>query len=293
MDKLNFEKIGEVFDRVTDTEEWTELQSKFNYCNDIFIIGHGGNLAVADHASADISRLSNGTKNAQAPGSAILATSLINDTSFDDWMVQWLQQRTTSHTEDQLDKSLVLGISSSGTSKDIIRALEHANLKGMQIGVITSYPFKTKIPNLTEVIQGVEFYHTAEVLSLLLTYQLTHGTGNICPPIFKNKPQDLLQLNRQKGASKERKYSYPDEYVNIAIDFDGVIHKNSKGYFDGTIYDDPVDGTKKSLEKYQKNTQLFILQKRDMIEDLLMENLEDNLFGSGSKSMTYHNIFLR
>ena len=97
MDKLNFEKIGEVFDRVTDTEEWTELQSKFNYCNDIFIIGHGGNLAVADHASADISRLSNGTKNAQAPGSAILATSLINDTSFDDWMVQWLQQRTTSH----------------------------------------------------------------------------------------------------------------------------------------------------------------------------------------------------
>ena len=34
MDKLNFEKIGEVFDRVTDTEEWTELQSKFNYCND-------------------------------------------------------------------------------------------------------------------------------------------------------------------------------------------------------------------------------------------------------------------
>ena len=58
----------------------------------IFILGHGGNLAVADHASADISRLSNGTKNAQAPGSAIVATSLINDTSFDDWMVQWLRR---------------------------------------------------------------------------------------------------------------------------------------------------------------------------------------------------------
>ena len=52
-------------------------------------------------------------------------------------MVQWLQQRTVSYTEDQLDKSLVLGISSSGTSGDIIRALEYANLKGMQIGVIT------------------------------------------------------------------------------------------------------------------------------------------------------------
>jgi phosphoheptose isomerase len=258
MEKLNFENIGEVFNKVTDTPEWEELQNKFNYCSDIFLLGHGGNLAVADHASADISRLSNGTKNAQAPGSAIVATSLINDTSFDDWMVQWLQQRTVSYTENQLDKSLVLGISSSGTSGDIIRALEHANLKGMQIGVITSYPFKVKIPNLTEVLQGVEFYHTAEVLSLLLTYQLTAGSGKATPPIFQNKPKDLEQLNRQSGASKERKYSYPDEQVNIAIDFDGVIHKNTKGYFDGTIYDEPIEGTREALEKISNKYTIII-----------------------------------
>ena len=30
---------------------------------------------------------------------------------------------------------------------------------------------------------------------------------------------------------------------NIAIDFDGVIHSNSKGFFDGSVYDAPVDGT--------------------------------------------------
>ena len=35
---------------------------------------------------------------------------------------------------------------------------------------------------------------------------------------------------------------------NIAIDFDGVIHQNSKGFHDGTIYDDPVPGTKEALE---------------------------------------------
>ena len=37
----------------------------------------------------------------------------------------------------------------------------------------------------------------------------------------------------------------------IAIDFDGVIHKNSLGYHDGTIYDNPIENTAQSL-KYIK-----------------------------------------
>jgi len=35
----------------------------------------------------------------------------------------------------------------------------------------------------------------------------------------------------------------------IAIDFDGVIHRFSKGWQDGSIYDPPIDGTKEALEK--------------------------------------------
>lgn len=34
----------------------------------------------------------------------------------------------------------------------------------------------------------------------------------------------------------------------VAIDFDGVIHTNSKGYHDGTIYDVPIPGVKNALE---------------------------------------------
>ena len=44
----------------------------------------------------------------------------------------------------------------------------------------------------------------------------------------------------------------------IAIDFDGVIHKNSKGFYDGTIYDEPIDGVKKSLQYLSKNYILVI-----------------------------------
>jgi hypothetical protein len=44
----------------------------------------------------------------------------------------------------------------------------------------------------------------------------------------------------------------------IAIDFDGVVHKNSKGFHDGTVYDDPVEGTKDALEYLSKKFSIII-----------------------------------
>lgn len=35
----------------------------------------------------------------------------------------------------------------------------------------------------------------------------------------------------------------------IAIDFDGVIHKNSKGFHDGTVYDIPIEGAFDAIKK--------------------------------------------
>ena len=111
---LDIENIGQKFVEITNTPEWVEFQDKFNNCDDIYILGHGGNLAVADHAAVDITRLSDGQKNASCPGSAIVATSLINDTNFEQWMVDWLRIGTTTRTPAQIKRSLVFGISSSG-----------------------------------------------------------------------------------------------------------------------------------------------------------------------------------
>jgi hypothetical protein len=38
----------------------------------------------------------------------------------------------------------------------------------------------------------------------------------------------------------------------IAIDFDGVIHNNSKGFFDGTVYDDPIPGSLHAIKELSK-----------------------------------------
>ena len=243
---MNIENIGHRFTEIVNTPEWTELQEKYNKCDDIYVLGHGGNMGVADHTAVDMTRLSNGTKNAMCPGSYVVATSLINDTSFDQWMVAWLQQRTSTRTKSQMKKSLVYGISSSGRSKDVNKALQWASDNGMEVCILTGNEIVEKIKGLTQIVLGVDYYHTAECLTLLLQYQLTHGSGKECPPIGKNSPEELEKLNWNKGI---RKHSYPDEQINLGIDFDGVIHKNSKGFFDGTIYDDPIEGTEEALKK--------------------------------------------
>jgi len=256
VETLNVENIEEKFFQVVNSAEWQEMQQKFNDCDDIYVIGHGGNLAVADHTAIDITRLSGGHKNAVCPGSGVVATSLINDTDFDQWLVDWLRLRTTTRTKDQVSKSLVYGISSSGKSQDIIKALQWATAQGMQACLVTAKPIPVKIENLTQVVLDVEYYHTAEVLTLLLQYQLTHGSGRLCPPIGKNKPEDLEKLNWR--SQKIRDYCYPDDVTNISVDFDGVIHKCSKGYYDGTIYDDPVEGAQEGLKKLSEKYNVIV-----------------------------------
>ena len=122
--------------------------------------------------------------------------------------------------------------------------------------MLTSKDIPMQIDDLTKVLLGADYYHTAEVLTLLLTYQLTHGSGNVCPPIGNNDPEALKKLNWKGG--KIREHSYPDEQINVGVDFDKVIHKCSKGYYDGTIYDEPVEGAYEALKRLSKNYTVIV-----------------------------------
>ena len=50
----------------------------------------------------------------------------------------------------------------------------------------------------------------------------------------------------------------------IAIDFDGVIHKYSKGWHDGTCYDEAMDGAGIALFRLIKLYKIFIFTTRDV-----------------------------
>ena len=175
-----FNNFGEKFQSILQTKEWSKLENDFITSSRIFLVGNGGNLAVCDHGAIDIARLTN--KSAVAPGSGILASSLINDTSHELWVKNWLQICLRGLDEKHIEDSLIIGVSSSGYSKNICLALEYGLNKSCKAALISAT--RPKISgNYNCVLLDVDEYHTSEVLTLSLIYQLIHSAGFTCPNI--------------------------------------------------------------------------------------------------------------
>ena len=51
--------------------------------------------------------------------------------------------------------------------------------------------------------------------------------------------------------------------ASIAVDLDGVIHRYAKGWHDGSIYDEPIDGAFEALRELMKKYAVFILTTRE------------------------------
>jgi 4-hydroxy 2-oxovalerate aldolase len=66
---------------------------------------------------------------------------------------------------------------------------------------------------------------------------------------FNESYVDHMELTHNKFLNKIE----VAEESQLGLDFDGVIHKNSKGFHDGTIYDEPIDGALNSI-KYLNET---------------------------------------
>ena len=57
----------------------------------------------------------------------------------------------------------------------------------------------------------------------------------------------------------------------VVFDFDGVIHKYSKGWQDGSIYDEPTEGIKEALEEISKDYTIAIVSTRCKDSDGIRE----------------------
>lgn len=78
-------------------------------------------------------------------------------------------------------------------------------------------------------------------------------------------PKKVYKMNEDLGEEKEK----------ILIDFDGVIHKYSNGWQDGSIYDDPVDGAKEAIDELKDDFEIVIFTTRASSE--ANEDVDDQI----------------
>ncbi len=182
MSKLKLPNIDLQFHEIISSANWKLLEELYSKCKRISFFGNGGNLAVADHAAIDTSRLTD--KLGLCPGSGILASSLINDKGHEHWLKKWVEITSRGLTNNILKESLFIGISSSGRSENVVSALNYANEIGGKAFLITASSIKSSQPiNFKFCNLNLDQYHSAEVITLLLTYQLIQSCGFNCPPI--------------------------------------------------------------------------------------------------------------
>jgi hypothetical protein len=79
--------------------------------------------------------------------------------------------------------------------------------------------------------------------------------------LFANHVQEGLGIQRP-GWTVEKVTQ------TVAVDFDGVIHAYSKGWHDGTIYDEPMPGAIEGLHKLQERFAVFVFTSRRATADV-------------------------
>ncbi len=293
---VNFENFDDNIKRITNTANWLKFQEDFNSKKTIILFGHGGNMGVCDHGSIDIGRLTD--KTTFSPGSAIMCTSLISDFSFEEWITEWL--KILFRTID-VKNTLVIGNScsvGSKSSRSIINALEYANKQGAKTCIISARNKGNILQNSHKIITDSIYYHTHECLSLMLIYQLIYKYNNKipsedlidCPPSIKVKSMKENEIiapdcSNCEGGTYDHTFFINDEEIkhvppglekdanNIAIDFDGVLHNFDKGFYDGTCYGEPIEGSIEALKKLSKKFNVIIYSSKCLPDRPLVEGL--------------------
>ena len=178
--KINIENIEEKFNAITSSLQWRTLSDAFKKAKDVYLIGNGG--LDTSHLAIDMSKLltkAKVEKYIHTPCNVIMVTGIANDEGFNNLYSKWLETYQKRVGKD----SLVIGMSCSGRSKNILTALFYANKKKAQSCLISGVKADSLPIGIKEVCMNTETFHVSETLSMLLLYQLIHEAGGECPKI--------------------------------------------------------------------------------------------------------------
>jgi len=170
----NFENLEEKFTTAVSSEKYKTLVSLCKKHSEIYVIANGGLHYVASHMATDMSRLLS-NKYCYSFDSFGFITSSANDFGFDSIFERWLRNCVPKN-----NKSLVIGLSCSGKSKNILNAFEYAESIGWDYFFVTG---KEPDPKFASLTINAKHFHTVETFCLMLFYELIHSLGGTCPDI--------------------------------------------------------------------------------------------------------------
>jgi phosphoheptose isomerase len=179
----DFENIEEKCRQIVNCGEYNTLVNKILKAKKIWLLGNGGLHYVASHMSTDLSRLVP-DKSVYSFDSVGFITSNANDHGYSKIFVRWLE--TIALVEDP-DDCLVIGMSCSGNSSNVIEALHWANEKELDTFMISGQKSEILNNNIDELFFDCNYFHTVEVLCMMIFYEMVHRTNNFCPSIGGEK----------------------------------------------------------------------------------------------------------
>jgi len=177
---LDLDDIEKKHIEIIQTEEWDNLVKAVAGTKKVYAFGNGGLWAVASHGSDDVTRLT--SKVFTSLDSQCLMTSIANDYGFDKIFQRWLELEDIGSKDD----IVIIGLSCSGTSANVVKALEYySRHKNISCHLISGH--ESKIDGVNNVALRTDYFHVTEILTLILFYELVVATGNRCPLISEEK----------------------------------------------------------------------------------------------------------
>ena len=132
--KTIYELINKVNSKLID-QSVKLIQKSIHKKSKVYIVGNGGSASIASHVSVDfakIARIPSATFN-----NSNLITCFANDYGYENWVVEAIKAYTNNN-------DLIILISSSGTSKNIVNAAQYC--KSNKIDLITLSGFNKDNP---------------------------------------------------------------------------------------------------------------------------------------------------
>jgi len=131
-----FKEYIESLEHAHAEEEFQKFQKAFNEHKRIIILGNGGSNSVASHISQDYMKFHG--KKVSVFSDPSMLTMLSNDFGYGDAFLKFLEYYSEPDT-------LVVLISSSGNSTNIIRCMHYCEAENIDYGILTGFDSNNKL----------------------------------------------------------------------------------------------------------------------------------------------------